>query len=285
MAILFFQLKIEERMIGRTPQDTSVELPVAVVQSSAMKFRPCIDLHNGKVKQIVGGSLADGKEPETNFVSDRSPAWYARLYRDDRLDGGHVIKLGAGNDAAAREALAAWPGGLQVGGGITAENASKWLDAGASQVIVTSYLFPNGQFDPSRLKLLVEMIGKDQLVIDLSCRRKDGAYYVVTDRWQTFTNVAVNESSLNGLAACCSEFLIHGVDVEGKQQGMDEELVALLAEHSPIPCVYAGGVRSLEDLKLLSEAGCGRIDVTVGSALDLFGGPLPYKDVVAYCRK
>jgi len=272
-------------MIGTTPQDTSVELPVAVVQNAVMKFRPCIDLHDGKVKQIVGGSLADGQEPETNFVSDRSPAWYARLYRDDNLEGGHVIKLGKGNDEAARDALAAWPGGLQIGGGITAENASKWLDAGASQVIVTSYLFPNGQFDPGRLKLLVETVGKDQLVIDLSCRRKNGEYYVVTDRWQTFTNIVVNESSLNGLAAYCSEFLIHGVDVEGKQQGMDEALIALLAEHSPIPCVYAGGVRSLEDLELLNEAGKGRIDVTVGSALDLFGGPLPYRDVVTCCQK
>ncbi len=249
-----------------------------------MKFRPCIDLHNGQVKQIVGGSLTDGAEPETNFVSDRTPAWYARMYRDDNLTGGHVIKLGSGNDDAAREALAAWPGGLQIGGGITAENAAEWLDAGAAQVIVTSYLFQNGRFDPGRLKLLVETVGRDQLVIDLSCRKKDDCYYVVTDRWQTFTNTEVNQSSLEGLADYCSEFLIHGVDVEGKQQGMDEELVALLAEYSPIPCVYAGGVRSMEDLEKLDQAGNGKIDVTVGSALDLFGGPLAYKDVVAYCR-
>lgn len=250
-----------------------------------MKFRPCIDLHNGKVKQIIGGSLADGQEPLTNFVSSRSPAWYARMYREDNLSGGHVIKLGPGNDEAAREALAAWPGELQIGGGITAENAPQWLDAGASQVIVTSYLFPSGKFDPGRLKLLVETVGKDQLVIDLSCRQMDGEYYVVTDRWQTFTNVVVNESSLRGLADYCSEFLIHGVDVEGKQQGMDEELIALLAEYSPIPCVYAGGVRSIEDLELLNEAGMGKIDVTVGSALDLFGGDLPYREVVDYCSK
>ncbi len=249
-----------------------------------MKFRPCIDLHNGKVKQIVGGSLADGQEPVTNFVSERSPAWYARKYRDDGLDGGHVIMLGKGNDAAAREALAAWPGGLQVGGGITAENAPKWLDAGASEIIITSYLFQNGQFDPRRLSLILETVGRDQLVLDLSCRRKDGEYYVVTDRWQTFTNVAVNSSSLEKLSDYCCEFLIHGVDVEGKQQGMDEDLIALLAEYSPIPCVYAGGVRSLEDLELLKEAGQDRIDVTVGSALDIFGGPLPYQDVVNCCR-
>jgi len=249
-----------------------------------MKFRPCIDLHNGKVKQIVGGSLAEGQEPETNFVSDRSPAWYARLYRDDNLTGGHVIKLGSGNDEAAREALAAWPGGLQIGGGITAENASEWLEAGASQVIVTSYLYHKQELDPARLDSLLDATGKDRLVIDLSCRRKDGEYYVVTDRWQTFTNTLINEHTLVSLSGYCSEFLIHGVDVEGRQQGMDEELIALLAAYSPIPCVYAGGVRSLEDLKRLNEAGSGRIDVTVGSALDLFGGPLPYRDVVSFCR-
>jgi len=250
-----------------------------------MKFRPCIDLHNGKVKQIVGGSLTDDAEPETHFVSDRSPAWYAELYRDDLLPRGHVIKLGPDNDEAAREALAAWPGGLQIGGGITAENATKWLDAGAAQVIVTSYVFRNKQLDPVRLDRLAEAVGKDRLVLDLSCRKRDGEYYVVTDRWQTFTKTIVNEYSLKTLSAFCCEFLIHGVDVEGKQQGMDEELIELLAEHSPIPCVYAGGVRSFEDLEKLNQAGNGKIDVTIGSALDLFGGPLAYRDVVDYCRK
>jgi phosphoribosylformimino-5-aminoimidazole carboxamide ribotide isomerase len=250
-----------------------------------MKFRPCIDLHNGKVKQIVGGSLTDDAEPETHFVSDRSPAWYAELYRDDLLPRGHVIKLGPDNDEAAREALAAWPGGLQIGGGITAENATKWLDAGAAQVIVTSYVFRNKQLDPVRLDRLAEAVGKDRLVLDLSCRKRDGEYYVVTDRWQTFTKTIVNEYSLKTLSAFCCEFLIHGVDVEGKQQGMDEELIALLAAHSPIPCVYAGGVRSFEDLEKLNQAGNGKIDVTIGSALDLFGGPLAYRDVVDYCRK
>ncbi len=257
---------------------------VFFVAIKKMNFRPCIDLHNGKVKQIVGGSLTDGAEPETNFVSDRSPGWYAELYRADHLTGGHVIKLGPDNDDAAREALAAWPGGLQVGGGITAENAAKWLDAGADKVIVTSYLFQKQQLDPVRLDLLLQAVGRDRLVLDLSCRKKDGDYYVVVDRWQTFTNMVVNEHSLQTLSAYCSEFLIHGVDVEGRQQGMDEELVALLAAHSPIPCVYAGGVRNFADLEKLNEAGAGRIDVTVGSALDLFGGPLSYREVVAYCR-
>lgn len=249
-----------------------------------MNFRPCIDLHNGQVKQIVGGTLTDGQEPETNFVSDRSPAWYAELYKGDNLTGGHVIKLGPDNDGAAREALAAWPGGLQVGGGISPETATQWLDAGASHVIVTSYLFHKRQLEPHRLDLLLEAVGRDRLVIDLSCRKKNGEYHVVTDRWQTFTNMVVNEHSLRTLAGYCAEFLIHGVDVEGKQQGMDEELVRLLAEHSPIPCVYAGGVRNHDDLERLNIASKGRIDVTVGSALDIFGGTLPYRDVVEYCR-
>ncbi len=249
-----------------------------------MKFRPCIDLHDGKVKQIVGGSLAEGVEPETNFVSEKSPAWFAELYKTDGLVGGHVIKLGAGNDEAAREALAAWPGGLQVGGGITAENATEWLEAGATQVIVTSSIFRNGQLDEDRLDQLISTIGKERLVLDLSCRKKDNQYFIVTDRWQTFTKTVVNAESLSQLSGSCCEFLIHGVDVEGKQQGMDEELIQLLADHSPIPCTYAGGVRSFDDLEKLAQAGKGKIDVTIGSALDLFGGPMPYRDVVEYYR-
>ncbi len=249
-----------------------------------MKFRPCIDLHNGKVKQIVGGSLADGAEPETNFVSEKPPAWYAELYKNDGLSGAHVIKLGSGNNDAAKEALAAWPGGMQVGGGVAADNAAEWLEAGASHVIVTSYLFQKGQLDPNRLDQLLAAVGPERLVIDLSCRKKDGQYHVVTDRWQTFTNMIVNEHSLKKLSGFCAEFLIHGVDVEGKQQGMDEELIQLLADHCPIPCVYAGGVRNFADLEKLNTAGQGRVDVTVGSALDIFGGAMPYEEVVAYCR-
>ncbi len=252
-------------------------------KARTMKFRPCIDLHNGKVKQIVGGTLTDGTEPETNFVSEKPPAFYAELYRKNNLIGGHVIKLGTGNDEAAREALAAWPGGLQIGGGMTAENAAEWLEAGADKIIVTSYLFQNRKLDPARLDLLMKKVGRDHLVLDLSCRKKDGQYYVVTDRWQTFTDCIVNEHSLKKLADCCSEFLIHGVDVEGKQQGMDEELIRLLADYCPIPCTYAGGVRDLSDLEKLKQAGNGKIDVTVGSALDLFGGSLPYEKVVAFC--
>jgi len=253
-------------------------------QSRSMKFRPCIDLHNGKVKQIVGGSLADGQEPETNFVSEKTPAWFAELYKSDGLTGGHVIKLGRGNDDAAREALAAWPGGFQVGGGITVNNAAQWLKAGAAQVIVTSYIFQNGRIDSARLDRLVSAAGRDRLVLDLSCRKKEGQYHVVTDRWQTFTETTVDAESLSQLSESCGEFLVHGVDVEGKQQGMDEELIELLAAHAPIPCTYAGGVRSFEDLGKLNQASGGRIDVTIGSALDVFGGAMPYRDVVEFCR-
>ncbi len=262
----------------------ALNCPSLLCQGSFMKFRPCIDLHNGKVKQIVGGSLADGQEPETNFVSEKPAAWFAELYKSDGLTGGHVIKLGADNDEAAREALAVWPGGLQVGGGITVDNAVEWLDAGAAQVIVTSSIFRNGQLDADRLGLLVSKTGKERLVLDLSCRKRNGQYFIVTDRWQTFTKTVVDEESLRQLSASCCEFLVHGVDVEGKQQGMDEELIQLLATHSPIPCVYAGGVRSFDDLARLDGVGQGRIDVTIGSALDLFGGSMPYRDVVEYCR-
>jgi phosphoribosylformimino-5-aminoimidazole carboxamide ribotide isomerase len=251
-----------------------------------MKFRPCIDLHNGQVKQIVGGSLNDsGQNPATNFVSSKPSSWYAQLYRDDHLVGGHVIKLGANNDQPAAEALAAWPGGLQVGGGITAENASWWMSAGASKVIVTSYVFSHGRVDLKKLEQLVREVGKENLVLDLSCRKKQDQYYVVTDRWQTFTDTAVNAESLRQLSEYCAEFLIHGVDVEGLQQGMDESLVALLAENVSIPCVYAGGVRSFDDLRKLKSVGKGKIDVTVGSALDLFGGQLPYRRVVEFCSE
>ena len=249
-----------------------------------MKFRPCIDLHNGKVKQIVGGTLADGTEPETNFVSEKSPAWYAELYKKDNLTGAHIIKLGPNNNDAAKEALAAWPNGMQLGGGVAVENATQWLDAGASHIIVTSYLFQKRQLDPVRLDLLVERVGKERLVIDLSCRKKDGVYYVVTDRWQTFTNMQLNQHSLKILSGFCDEFLIHGVDVEGKQQGMDDDLIKLLADHCPIPSVYAGGVRNFADLEKLDRIGQGRIDVTIGSALDIFGGDMSYREVVDYCK-
>ena len=248
-------------------------------------FRPCIDLHDGRVKQIVGGSIDDSQPDSlrTNFVSEKSPAWFAELYRSDNLTGGHIIKLGQGNDEAAREALAAWPGGMQVGGGITVENAGKWIDAGASHVIVTSWLFRDGQLDEGRLGQLGQALGQAQLIIDLSCRKQDGEYFVVTDRWQTFTDLRVNADTLGKLAGYCDEFLIHGVDVEGLGQGIDEALVQLIAEHSPIPATYAGGAKSMEDLQRVTMVGKNRVHLTIGSALDIFGGSgVRYEDAVAF---
>ncbi len=250
-------------------------------------FRPCIDLHEGKVKQIVGGTL--GSEPgrlRTNFVSDRSAAWYAGLYRRDGLKGGHVIMLGSGNETEARAALNAFPGGLQIGGGINMENAPSWLAAGASHVIVTSWMFRDGRLDANRLAALVETIGKPRLVLDLSCRRRGENYVVVTDRWQTFTELTLCRESLGTLAAYCSEFLVHAVDVEGLGGGIDEELVSKLGEWTPIPTTYAGGARSLDDLETVSRLGRGKLDLTIGSALDIFGGNgVCYEDVVAFNRK
>lgn len=238
------------------------------------RFRPCIDLHQGKVKQIVGGSLRDkGEGPRENFVSDKAPGWFAEKFRADRLTGGHVIKLGPGNDEAAREALAAWPGGLQIGGGISAGNAKEWLDAGASHVIVTSALFDQeGRFLAETLDALVREIGAERLVIDLSCRRTAGGWKVAMNRWQTLTDLDVTPDVLDRLAPFCAEFLIHAADVEGLCGGIDADLVTLLGNWGKIPVTYAGGAATMEDVFLVESAGCGKVDVTVGSALDLFGG-------------
>lgn len=255
-----------------------------------MKFRPCIDLHNGQVKQIVGSTLSDEKESSTlntNFETDQPASDYAKMYCRDKLTGGHVIMLGPGNNEAAKSALQMYPNGLQVGGGINDTNALEWLEAGASHVIVTSFVFSNGQIHMERLEKLVEICGKDRLVLDLSCRRKpdatdDNDYYVVTNRWQSFTDYKVNPENLKELAMYCDEFLVHGVDVEGKQCGILEDLVVLLGEHSPIAVTYAGGVRSLEDMEQIRKLGKDRVDATIGSALDCFGGTLKYDDVVAW---
>jgi len=252
-----------------------------------MKFRPCIDLHSGKVKQIVGSTLTDGATPAENFSTDRPASDFAKQYLSDRLTGGHVILLGPGNTDAAKAALAAYPGGLQVGGGINDQNAMEWLDAGASHVIVTSHVFSKGQVDFERLEALVQLVGKERLVLDLSCRRKqpDGDYYVVTDRWQTFTDLVVNQDTLVQLGNYCDEFLVHGVEVEGKQCGILEDLVVLLGDCSPVPATYAGGVRSIADMELVKELGKGKVDLTIGSALDCFGGALSYDEVVAWHKK
>ena len=249
-----------------------------------MRFRPCIDLHQGRVKQIVGSTLADDQATlRTNFSSELPPSHYAALYRRDNLYGGHIIMLGPGNEEAAVEALATWPGGMQVGGGITGDNATLWLDRGASHLIVTSHVFHDGVLDRERLARLTRLVGKERLVLDLSCRWRHDGYYVVTDRWQKFTGLRIDPAVLEELATFCDEFLIHAVDVEGKCMGIDTRLLDLLAAAVPAPTTYAGGVASLADLEQIRTCGKGRIDVTVGSALDIFGGSgLRYREVVAY---
>jgi phosphoribosylformimino-5-aminoimidazole carboxamide ribotide isomerase len=248
-------------------------------------FRPCIDLHEGKVKQIVGGTFSDAGA-RTNFVSEQSAAWFAELYRRDNLRGGHVIMLGAGNETEARAALKAFPGGLQIGGGINADNARNWLDAGASHVIVTSWVFREGRVDWARLDELVQAIGKEKLVLDLSCRKRGEDYFVVTDRWQKFTELVVNAETLKKFSTYCDEFLIHAVDVEGLCRGIDGELVAKLGAWSPIPMTYAGGANSLADLEAVTELGQGKVDLTIGSALDIFGGSgVKYEDCVKFNRR
>jgi phosphoribosylformimino-5-aminoimidazole carboxamide ribotide isomerase len=263
-----------------------------------MEFRPCIDIHNGKVKQIVGSSLRDqGSRASENFVSGQDAAFYARLYRDRGIRGGHVIMLnppGSEHYEATRqqacEALSAYPGGLQIGGGITADNAGAFIKRGAAAVIVTSYVFRDGRIDYENLDRLLQAVGKEHLVLDLSCRyRKDGGqgagYYIVTDRWQRFTDERVTEELLAQLGTCCCEFLIHAVDVEGKAGGIEKPLVQLLGEWGKIPITYAGGVHSFDDLGEIAQLGQGRLHVTIGSALDLFGGPMPFEQVITYIKE
>ncbi|KAJ8610183.1 hypothetical protein MRB53_038684 [Persea americana] len=238
-------------------------------------FRPCIDLHSGQVKQIVGGTLStNDAELKTNHVSEHSAGHFARLYRQHNAIGAHVIKLGPGNDDAAREALQAWPGMLQVGGGIMDKNAAEWIANGASHVIITSFLFPNATFSMSRLEAVLRALqgDKSKLVIDLSCRRRDGKWFVAMDKWQTITDMEVNAESIHMLEAYCSEFLIHAADNEGLQRGIDEALVTKLAQWSSIPVTYAGGGRNVGDLERVKDISNARVDLTIGSALDVFGG-------------
>jgi len=250
-----------------------------------VQFRPCIDLHNGRVKQIVGSTLSDSNSADlkVNFSSSHSPAYYAEMYRRDNLTGGHIIMLGPGNEEAALAALTAWPGGLQLGGGINLDNAAYWLDKGAAAVIVTSYVFRDGKINEERLHSLVKKIGRERLVIDLSCRKKDDDYYIVTDRWQKFTNVVISPEILDELSHSCCEFLIHAADVEGKCSGIEIPLVEKLGKWVPIPTTYAGGIRNVQDLQLIQDVGNGRLDATVGSALDIFGGTtMTYKEAVSF---
>lgn len=255
-----------------------------------MKFRPCIDIHDGKVKQIVGSTLSDTSAVE-NFVSAKDADYFAGLYKENDLRGGHIIllnKVGTPEyeltKAQAIKGLKAFPKGMQIGGGITADNASEYTDY-ASHVIVTSYVFKDGMIQEDNLKKLVAAIGKEKLVLDLSCKKQGDDYFITTDRWQKMTKVNITKETLDYFAGYCDEFLIHAVDVEGKQNGIEQELVELLASWNGIPITYAGGVRSIEDMKLLNEIGNSKIDVTVGSALDLFGGNMKFADAVAYCKQ
>ena len=255
-----------------------------------MEFRPCIDIHNGKVKQIVGGSLRDtGSQAEENFVSEQDAGFYARFYKAGGIRGGHIILLNKEGteyyEATRRQALLAlseYPGGLQVGGGIRRENAAGYLEAGASHVIVTSYVFRDGRVDWENLRKLQQEVGREHLVLDLSCRRRGEEYYIVTDRWQQYTDVALSEAVLTELAGYCGEFLVHAVDVEGRAEGVEEPLVRLLGGWEGIPVTYAGGVGSFKDLQKLKELGRDRLHVTIGSALDLFGGKMKYEEVVKF---
>lgn len=257
-----------------------------------MEFRPCIDIHNGSVKQIVGGSLRDqGDVAEENYVSGQDAAFYAELYREYGIRNGHIILLNPVTSPyyektkeQAIAALRAYPGGLQVGGGITPDNAGGYLDAGASHVIVTSYVFQDGMLKYDRLQELVRKVGRRNLVLDLSAGKKDGRYFIVTDRWQNYTQVQLNERTLDELSACCDEFLVHAVDVEGKAQGIEKDLAKLLGNWGKIPVTYAGGVHSFDDLFLLKKLGKDRVHVTVGSALDLFGGSMKFEEVLRVCR-
>lgn len=265
----------------------------STLEGEKMKFRPCIDIHNGKVKQIVGGSLRDEEDHALeNFVSKQDAEFFAELYKQKNLKGGHVILLNPAESSYYEEtkqqafrALLAYPQGLQIGGGITPYNAEEFLKAGASHVIVTSYVFQGGQFHAGRLAQMLRAVGKEHLVLDLSCRKKENDYYIVTDRWQKYTDVRLNKETLNELEEYCDEFLIHAVDVEGKANGIETELVSLLGNGSVIPVTYAGGVHNFKDLEKLKILGKDRVDVTIGSALDLFGGSMKFEEVLKFCKQ
>lgn len=252
-----------------------------------MKFRPCIDIHNGHVVQIVGSSLKDeGDSAKANFISEKDSASYAKLYMENGLDGGHIILLN-GKDSEyyeatrneALKALRAYPHGMQIGGGITAENAPEYIEAGASHVIVTSYVFRDGNICYNNLQKLNDAVGREHIVLDVSCRIKDGQYYVVTDRWQVFSNVLFDGRLLKELSEYCDEFLVHAVDVEGKKSGINEEIASILKE-SPVPVTYAGGISSYDDIGKIKSIGQDRIDFTIGTALDIFGGNLKLSEVI-----
>lgn len=256
-----------------------------------MKFRPCIDIHNGKVKQIVGGSLKDeNNQAKENFVSEVDSTYYANLYKANNIKGGHIILLNSKDSeyfeatkSEALKALMAYKGGLQIGGGVNCDNALEYIKAGASHVIVTSYVFKNGKINYDNLNKIFNAVGKEHLVLDLSCRKKDYKYYIVTDRWQKFTDVCIDENIFYELSKYCDEFLVHAVDVEGKASGIEEEVAKILGRLENIKVTYAGGISSFADLDILKELGNGKVDFTIGSALDIFGGKMQFDSVVKYC--
>ena len=247
-----------------------------------MRFRPCIDLREGVVVQIVGATLADqSRKTETNFSSEQPATYFAQRYREDGLNGGHVIMLGPGSEKAATLALQTFPQGLQIGGGVNPENGPLWMERGASGVILTSYLFEETTLQFSLLEKMAVAVGAENLIVDLSCIEVEGRFYVTTDRWKTVTDFEIAQSNLEKLAVSCSEFLVHATRVEGKQSGIDSELVRLLADITPLPTTYAGGIASLHDVEMVAELGQDRLDFTVGSALDLFGGTgVKYEELV-----
>lgn len=255
-----------------------------------MKFRPCIDIHNGKVKQIVGSSLSekDGvSSAKNNFVSSRSAGEYAKLYKTHGLFGGHVVMLNAPGDsmyeetlAQAKEALSVFPGGLQIGGSINHKNAADFIALGASHVVVTSFVFHEGLVDMDKLKSLCDAVGPEKIVLDLSVKKVENDYHVATERWQNISKECVNLDLFERLSPYCSEFLIHGADVEGKRRGIDEDLVSRLSAWEGKKIIYAGGIGNLKDIEKIREISGGKLDFTVGSALDLFGGPLKFGDVI-----
>ena len=250
-----------------------------------MRFRPCIDLHRGVVKQIVGATLSDEGDPRTNFAAELPAAHFAELYCRDGLSGGHVIMLGPGNETAAGQALEAFPGGLQLGGGMNPDNGPGWLARGAAHIIVTSFVFRDGRLHRDSLEQMARTLGPERLVLDLSCAPRKDTYVVATDRWQKLTDFEISQGNLEDLASTCSEFLVHATQVEGQQRGIDPELVKLLGDITPLPTTYAGGIRSLDDIELVERLGQSRLDFTVGSALDIFGGSgLRYADLVALSR-
>lgn len=253
-----------------------------------MEFRPCVDIHDGKVKQIVGSSLRDGEGAKENFVSSTEPGFYGKLYKEYGLYGGHIILLNksgteeyAADLKAAKAECDAFPGGFQIGGGVTAENAKAMLDMGASHVIVTSYVFEEGEILYDRLEKLVSLIGKEHIVIDLSCRKRDEDYYVVTNRWQKFTQSKLTPELFENMSKYCDEFLVHAVDVEGKNQGIEAEVVRLLADVKNVPVTYAGGIKNLDDVRLIKELGRGQVNITIGTAMRVFGGSIEIEDVLS----